>query len=435
MAMRELSPELLLGQDSAKLKKAQLIPEEKRAISNKRALELKSRIQDYLEAREHIPSGREIEDKILERKAKILKLLNGTEADWQNWKWQMANRINDVHLLKEVLELSDEEVKEIKEVGLKFRWAISPYYLSLIDPRNPKDPVRLQSIPQRAELAPGCGEADPMAEEFTNPAPRITRRYPDRLIINVTNVCAMYCRHCQRRRNIGETDRHGTMEELKAALDYIRQNPEIRDVLITGGDSLMLSDERIDWLLTELDNIPHVEIKRLGTRVPVTLPQRITPELCEVLAKHPPIYLNTQFNHPQELTGEAVAAAERLVRAGVVLGNQAVLLRHINNDRHVMKKLNHELLKARIRPYYIFHAKQVIGTGHFITSVEEGLEIMEYLRGYTSGLAVPTYIINAPNGYGKTPMLPEYLVSTEKDKIYIRTWEKRIMEYPNVHTN
>ncbi|HHW05922.1 MAG TPA: glutamate 2,3-aminomutase [Clostridia bacterium] len=435
MATRELTPELLLdGHHRAKLKKAQLTPEEKRRISNMRALELKSRIQDYLEARQHIPSGREMEDRIRERRAKILKLLNGTEADWQDWKWQMAHRISDVDILKEILELSEKEVQEIKEVGLKFRWAISPYYLSLIDPANAKDPVRLQSIPQWAEMAPGCGEADPMGEEFTNPAPRITRRYPDRLIINVTNVCAMYCRHCQRRRNIGETDRHSTMEELKGALDYVRQHPEIRDVLITGGDALMLSDERLDWLLTELDNIPHVEIKRIGTRTLVTLPQRITPELCAVLEKHPPLYLNTQFNHPQEVTSEAVQAADRLVRAGVVLGNQAVLLRHVNNDKHVMKKLNHELLKARIRPYYIFHAKEVIGTGHFITSVDEGLEIMEHLRGYTSGLAVPTYIINAPDGYGKTPMLPEYLVSAGKDKIYIRTWEKRIFEYPNVRS-
>jgi len=434
VATRKLAPELLLDHGNlAKLKRAELTLEEKRQISNLRAEELAGRIQDYLEARQRIPSGLEMEDRLQERKAKILKLLNGTEEDWQNWKWQMANRISDVNILKEVLELSEAEVQEIREVGQKFRWAISPYYLSLIAPQNPMDPVRLQSIPRGAELAPGSGEADPMGEEFTNPAPRITRRYPDRLIINVTNVCAMYCRHCQRRRNIGETDRHACREDLEAALDYIRRHPEIRDVLITGGDALMLSDERLDWLLTELDNIPHVEIKRLGTRTLVTLPQRITPELCEMLAKHPPLYLNTQFNHPQEVTREALAAADRLVRAGVVLGNQAVLLRHVNNDKHVMKKLNHELLKIRVRPYYIFHAKEVIGTGHFITSVEEGLEIMEHLRGYTSGLAVPTYIINAPNGYGKTPMLPEYLVSLGKDKVYIRTWEKRVFEYPNQH--
>lgn len=435
MATRQLSVEMMVDHSQLKRKKAFLTPEEKQQISIQRALELKSRIEDYLEARTRIPSGRDLEEELAQRKAKILKLLGGTESDWQDWKWQMANRITEVELLAEVLELSQQEIEEIREVGQKFRWAISPYYLSLIKPGDPTDPVRLQSIPQPAELAPGSGEDDPMGEEFTNPAPRITRRYPDRLIINVTNVCAMYCRHCQRRRNIGETDRHSPTADLEAALDYIRQHPEIRDVLITGGDSLMLSDEKIDWLLTELDHIPHVEIKRLGTRVLVTLPQRITDELCAVLAKHPPLYLNTQFNHPQELTREAVEAAERLVRAGVVLGNQAVLLKNVNNDKHVMKKLNHELLKARIRPYYIFHAKEVTGTRHFITPIEDGLEIMEYLRGYTSGLAIPTYIINAPKGYGKTPMLPEYLVSMEKDKVYIRTWEKRIMEYPNHRNN
>ena len=435
MATRQLSLEMMLDKSLMKRKKVQLTPEEKRQISIQRAVELESRIKDYLEARTKIPVGRELEDRIARQRAKILKLLGGTEADWQDWKWQMANRITDVELLSEVLELSEREAEEIRAVGEKFRWAISPYYLSIIDPADSADPVRLQAIPQWPELEPGSGEDDPMGEEFTNPAPRITRRYPDRLIINVTNVCAMYCRHCQRRRNIGETDRHSPTDDLQAALDYIRQHPEIRDVLVTGGDSLMLSDEKIDWLLTELDNIPHVEIKRLGTRVLVTLPQRITKELCDILAKHPPLYLNTQFNHPQELTKEAVEAAERLVKAGVVLGNQAVLLKNINNDKHVMKKLNHELLKARIRPYYIFHAKEVIGTRHFVTPIEDGLEIMEHLRGYTSGLAIPTYIINAPKGYGKTPMLPEYLVSTERDKVYIRTWEKRIMEYPNHRSN
>lgn len=433
MATREFPIEMMLEKKRLKMNKNLLTSEEKKRISVKRSLELKSRIKDYLEVKDQIPVGRELEDQIASRREIILKFLGGTKADWQDWKWQMANRINKAGMLKELLQLTEAEVEEIEQVGQQFRWAISPYYLSLIVPGNPEDPVRLQSIPQWAELASGSGEDDPMGEEFTNPAPRITRRYPDRLIINVTNACAMYCRHCQRRRNIGETDHHSCPDDLQAALDYVREHPEIRDVLVTGGDALMLSDKRLDWLLAELDNIPHVEIKRLGTRVPVTLPQRITPELCEILAKYPPIYINSQFNHPQELSKEAIEGVERLIKAGVVLGNQAVLLQHINNDKHVMKKLNHELLKARIRPYYIFHAKEVVGTSHFVTPVEDGLEIMEYLRGYTSGLAVPSYIINAPNGYGKTPMLPEYLVSTGREKIYIRTWEKRVIEYPNIH--
>lgn len=409
----------------------ELSTEEKRQIALRRAAELKSRIKEYLRAREDIVSGLEIEDELRQRKAKILAVLGGSEQDWDNWKWQMANRINDVQVLAEILELDQETRQNIAEVGSRYRWAISPYYASLIDPGEPLDPVLLQSVPDLKELRSTGGKEDPMAEEFTSPAMGITRRYPDRLIINVTNVCAMYCRHCQRRRNIGEVDQHKPLAQLRAALDYIRQNPEIRDVLVTGGDALLLPDDTLDWILTELDNIPHVEIKRLGTRTPVTMPQRITPELCQILAKHPPIYINTQFNHSQEVTREAAAACDRLIKAGVVLGNQAVLLKNINNDSHVMKKLNQDLLKIRVRPYYIFHAKAVKGTEHFITKIEDGLEIMEQLRGYTSGLAIPTYIINAPNGYGKTPMLPEYLISSGKHKVYLRTWEKKVLEYDN----
>jgi len=288
----------------------------------------------------------------------------------------------------------------------------------------------MQSLPSIYELDE-AGHTDPMAEEFTSPAPCVTRRYPDRLIINVTNQCAMYCRHCQRRRNIGEIDRHQTHLNLVAALEYVKANEEIRDVLITGGDALLLSDRKLDWLLGELDKIGHVEIKRIGTRALVTLPQRITPELCAVLKKHPPVYINTQFNHPREITPESKRACEMLSEAGVVLGNQAVLLKGINNNPHVMKKLNQELLRIRVRPYYIFHAKLVKGTSHFITSVDEGLAIMEKLRGHTSGLAVPTYIINAPKGYGKTPLLPPYMLAKDGDTIILRTWENRLLEYPD----
>ncbi|MGB4475648.1 MAG: KamA family radical SAM protein, partial [Bacillota bacterium] len=226
-------------------------------------------------------------------------------------------------------------------------------------------------------------------------------------------------------------DQHTPAEHLQEAIAYIRSNPEIRDVLITGGDALMLDDSTLDWLLTELDRISHVEIKRIGTRTLVTLPQRITDDLCRMLEKHHPLYINTQFNSPVEVTDEAAAAADRLTRAGIPLGNQAVLLKGINNNEHVMKKLNHELLKIRVRPYYIFHPKCVTGTTHFRCRVEEGLQIMENLRGYTSGLAVPTYIINAPGGLGKTPMLPEYLISWSNDSITLRTWENQVVRYPN----
>lgn len=405
--------------------------EEKRRISQERARELKERIHDYLQVKDQIFTGLDLTEKLAAAREKLLDLFGATPEQWNDWHWQMAHRITSVDILARIVDLTPEDEKAIAEVGKRYRWAISPYYATLLAVDRPGGPIWLQSVPHSAELTDKSGSEDPMAEAFTNPAPGITRRYPDRLIINVTNQCAMYCRHCQRRRNIGEVDRHKPKQVLEAALDYIRANPEIRDVLITGGDALLLSDRRLDWLLSELDAIPHVEIKRIGTRVIVTMPQRITPVLCAVLEKHPPIYINTQFNHPLEITPEVAAACERLIKAGVVLGNQSVLLKGVNNNTHVMKKLNQSLLRIRVRPYYIFHAKEVKGTRHFITSVDEGIEIIEKLRGYTSGLAVPTYIINAPGGLGKTPVLPKYVAARDENQITIRTWEKKLIFYPN----
>ncbi|MBE3584792.1 MAG: glutamate 2,3-aminomutase [Thermoanaerobacter sp.] len=405
--------------------------EEKRRISLQRAQELKESIRDYLQVKDKIPTGLDLVEQLETARQKILSIFKAGKEQWTDWHWQMAHRITTVEQLSQIVELTPEEQQSIARVGKRFRWAISPYYASLLAVDRPGGPIWLQAVPQEAELTDNGGSDDPMAEAFTNPAPAITRRYPDRLIINVTNQCAMYCRHCQRRRNIGEIDRHQPREVLMAALDYIRSNPEIRDVLITGGDALLLSDRCLDWLLSELDAIPHVEIKRIGTRAIVTMPQRITPALCAILEKHPPIYINTQFNHPLEITPEVKEACDRLVKAGVVLGNQAVLLKGVNNNPHVMKKLNQALLRIRVRPYYIFHAKEVRGTRHFITSVDEGIEIMEKLRGYTSGLAVPTYIINAPGGLGKTPVLPRYLVFRDDKHVIFRTWEKKIISYPN----
>ena len=405
--------------------------EQRRRQALDRADQLRDRISDYLAVKDQIPTGIKLRQRLLSQKLRILQLLGGTEEDWQDMKWQMRNRITDVDVLAKIINLTGIELEQIRETGKKFRWALSPYYASLMDPDDPKCPVRLQAVPCIDELDDEYGTMDPMGEQFTSPADGITRRYSDRLIINVTNQCAMYCRHCQRRRNIGEIDKNTDREYIQASLDYIRANPEIRDVLITGGDSLMLDNKTLDWLLGELDSIEHVEIKRLGSRTLVTMPQRITPELCEILDRHHPVYLNTQFNHPLEITDEVAAACGRLSRAGVPLGNQAVLLAGINDDAHVMKKLCHELLKIRIRPYYIFHAKSVQGTSHFGTSIEKGLEIMDKLRGQTSGLAVPTYIINAPQGYGKIPIMPDYLLWLSPEKAVIRTWEDRIIEYPN----
>lgn len=404
---------------------------QKREISLKRAKELKSSIDDYLQIKDTLKKGTSAEQnkKIIAKKDSILSYFNATEDDWKDWKWQLKNRITDVNTLLKLIDLDDTEIENIKKVGEKYRWAISPYYLSLID-EDKFNPVKLQSIPTGLELIEE-GDADPMGEEFTNPAGSITRRYPDRLIINVTNECAMYCRHCQRRRNINSSDCHKPKETLLESIEYIRNTPEIRDVLITGGDALSLSDSMIDWLLSELRSIPTVEIIRLGTRTLVTMPQRITDDLVNIFKKYHPLYINTHFNHPLEITQESKAACEKLANAGIPIGNQCVLLNGINNDKYVMRLLNQELLKCRVRPYYIFHAKHVIGTTHFNTSIDDGIEIMEYLRGYTSGLAIPTYIVNAPKGKGKTPILPQYLLSRGKDSIKIRTWEGNIVDYPN----
>ncbi len=404
----------------------------KKQIAQKRADELRSRVQDYLDVKDTIPRGMAPaqQEQSEEKKRTILAHLKGTEEDWNDYRWQLKNRISDVDTLVKLISLDDEEVQAVHKVAEKYRWSISPYYLSLINDKDRYDPIKLQSIPMVAELMEE-GLADPMGEEYTNPAGAITRRYPDRVIINVTNQCAMYCRHCQRRRNIGSDDHHTSRRKLEESIEYIRANPEIRDVLVTGGDALLLSDVTLDWLLGELHRIESVEYVRLGTRVLVTMPQRITDDLVSILKKYAPLYINTQFNHPQELTEEAKGACDKLANAGIPLGNQAVLLNGINNDKFVMRLLNQELLKFRIRPYYIFHAKRVVGTTHFNTSIDEGIEIMEYLRGYTSGMAIPTYIINAPQGHGKTPMAPEYLISRGKNHVKIRTWEGKVFDYPN----
>ncbi len=397
-----------------------------------RSSELKEDVIPYLQAVEAM-NDTTIQEQRSVRKQQILDLLGGTDQDWDNWKWQLKNRIKDSDILTNILGLSDLEKKRVDRVSKHYRWAISPYYLSLIGKKYVEDPIFMQAVPDIRELASG-GSLDPMNEALTSPAPCITRRYPDRLIINVTNQCAMYCRHCQRRRNIGEVDQHACMEDIAQALDYISNNKEIRDVLITGGDALLLSDKVLDSILSALDQIPHVEIKRIGTRVPVTMPQRITSQLCEILNKYPPIYINTQFNHPLEITQDAKSACDRLAAAGVVLGNQSVLLRDINDQSYIMRKLCQELLKIRVRPYYIFHAKDVKGTRHFQTSISEGMEIIRSLRGHTSGLAIPTYIVNAPGGLGKIPLMPNYMMQNRKNKVVLRTWEGKIVElddYPD----
>ncbi len=408
--------------------------EQSRKISLARSEELKHYVDDFQTAKQKIPLGLDMSQSFKQNKAKVMEVLDANSKDWENHRWQLSHRISDVDTLSKIIRLTDQEYEAIQEIEKQYRWAISPYYASLMDRDNHSDPVRLQAVPRIFEVQIERGKEDPMAEEFTNPAGCITRRYPDRLIMNVTNECAMFCRHCQRRRNFGEHDLHQTQETLDESIRFIQNNKEIRDILITGGDPLTMTDDYIQWILSQIRGIEHVEIIRIGSRVPVTMPQRITPSLVDMLAQYKPLFVNIQFNHPQEITEESANACGRLIDSGIPMGNQAVLLNGINNDKHVMKRLNHGLLQIRVLPYYIFHAKKVKGTIHFNTSVDDGIEIMEYLRGYTSGLAIPTYIVNAPGGNGKTPILPEYIISRGRNWVMLRTWEGKVFRYENYPT-
>jgi len=334
------------------------------------------------------------------------------------------------------LNLDKDEIEDIKKAGSQYRWYISPYYASLMDPEDRNCPIRRQAIPSVYEYMDQSEIVDPPVIKYNSPAPLISRLYPDRLIINVTNQCAMICRHCLRRMDIDTNDVIYPKRMINEALDYVRKNEEIRDVLLTGGDALSLSDSQLDHILTELDEIPHVEIKRLGSRMPCTLPQRVTHELCKMLEKHDPVYLNTQFNHPKEVTPDAQKAVDMLTKAGVVVRDQTVLMKGINNDPHIMKKLMQELLRIKVAPYYIFNCKKVEGIRHFRTTISDGLNIIEHLRGYTSGMAVPTFIITAPEGRGKTPIFPQYLLNPNVDgEPLIRTWGGHILHYPDEHEN
>lgn len=353
-----------------------------------------------------------------------------TEAEWNDWRWQVANRITTVERLCQVLPLAPEEVEDIRECLKTFRMAVTPYYASLIDPGDADCPIRKQAVPTRAEVAEGQEDPlDPLYEETDSPVPGVTHRYPDRALVIVTDQCSMYCRHCTRRRLAGQTDRAPTRSQLEDRLDYVRRTPRLRDVVLSGGDALLVSDGLIDYLLKELRAIPHVEIIRLASRTPVVLPQRITSELCRVIRRHHPVYVNTHFNHPRELTPEAVAACERLADAGVPLGNQTVLLRGVNDCPVVMRELVHGLLKARVRPYYLYQCDLSRGIQHFRTPTARGVEIIEHLRGHTSGLAVPSYCIDGPGGVGKIPVGPQYVLAQSPERLVLRNYEGAIAAY------
>ncbi|KAA6232998.1 lysine 2,3-aminomutase [Chlorobium phaeovibrioides] len=354
-------------------------------------------------------------------------------AQWTDWKWQMRNSIRDLKTYESLLgiELSHEQREAFTQTAAKFPMSITPYYLSLINTADMEnDPVFLQSVPSPHELHILPGDmADPLHEDRDSPAPCVTHRYPDRVLLLVSNTCPMYCRHCTRKRKVGDQDTIPSREAISAGIEYIRQTPRVRDVLLSGGDPFLLSDEYLDWILAELRAIPHVEIIRIGTRTPVVLPQRITPELVAMLKKHQPVWVNTHFNHPRELTQSSKNALAMLADGGLPLGNQTVLLSGINDCPRIMKALVHKLVRNRVRPYYLYQCDLSEGLSHFRTPVGKGIEILESLIGHTSGFSVPTYVIDAPGGGGKIPVMPNYLISWSTNKVVLRNYEGVITTY------
>lgn len=343
---------------------------------------------------------------------------------WNDWHWQVANRITSLEQLKQVIELTAEEEEGVRQCLQTLRMAVTPYYATLIDPEDQNCPIRKQAVPTGLELhRAGSDLADPLHEDVDSPVEGLTHRYPDRVLLLLTDQCSMYCRHCTRRRLAGVTDKSRTLSQIDQAIEYVRNTPVVRDVVLSGGDALLISDETIEYALQKLRVIPHVEIIRFGSRVPVVMPQRITLELCRILAKYHPIFVNTHFNHPREITAESKAACTRLADAGIPLGNQSVLLKGINDCPRVLKELNQSLLKIRVRPYYLYQCDLSQGIEHFRTPVSAGLQAIEYLRGHTTGLAVPTFCIDAPGGGGKIPVMPQYLISQAPGRVVLRNFE------------
>jgi lysine 2,3-aminomutase len=353
--------------------------------------------------------------------------------EWTDYRWQLSNSIRTIEAFENFMGVtfSKKERMELEKTVKKFPLSITPYYASLIDKDNMQnDPIYRQAFPNPAELVISPYDMkDPLHEDKDSPTPGITHRYPDRVLFLISNRCAMYCRHCTRKRKVGDPDHIPSKQQIIAGLDYIRSHTEIRDVLLSGGDALMLPDDYLDWILSELNSILHVEVVRIGTRTPVVLPYRITDELVDMLKRHHPIWLNTHFNHPRELTPSAREALRKLADAGIPLGNQSVLLAGVNDCPQIMKKLNQKLVQNRVRPYYLFQCDLSEGLTHFRTSIGKGIEIMESLRGHTSGFAVPTFVIDAPGGGGKIPIMPNYVLSMSTHKMVLRNYEGVITTY------
>jgi lysine 2,3-aminomutase len=342
----------------------------------------------------------------------------------EKWKYQASKSIRKTDKLREYIPITSEKEDDILAVESEFSWRITPYYASLMDKDNSECPIMRQAVPDIAELHDPLGVIDPLDEEKHSPAPNIIKVYPDRIAWCVSNRCAVLCRHCLRKRMVGRESFDFSEEARNSALDYIARTPEIRDVLLTGGDPLMYEDDMLEEILARLREIVHVEIIRIGSRTPCTMPQRITEKLCRMLKKYHPLWLNTQFNHPKELTEEATEACALLADAGIPLGNQSVLLRGINDDPEIMKELVRGLVKMRVRPYYIYQCQTLSGTAHFRTPVEAGIEVIRNLRGFTTGFAVPTYVLDTP--YGKVPMAPNYIVDRDEDAVYLRNFEGKV---------
>jgi len=355
---------------------------------------------------------------------------NASAAEWADWRWQMRNRIQDADTLSRYIRPTEGELEAIRATRDVFRWTITPYYASLMDPVDPACPIRQHVVPQAEETAPDIvGVVDPLDEVGHSPVKNLVHNYPDKVAFCVTSECAVYCRYCLRKRMVGDADFMMRKDELREGLAYLRAHPEIRDVLLTGGDPLVFSDANIDWLLGELRSIPHVEVVRLGSRLPVVNPMRITSELCEILKAHHPVWLNTHFNHPKELTPEARQACERLAEAGVPVGNQTVLLRGINDDAETMMALCNGLVSMRVRPYYVYQAQLIGGTAHLRTPIEAGMAIMRQLRGHTSGFAVPTYVLDTPDG--KVPLTRDYVLGRAGDHVVMETTRGTLWAEPN----
>jgi lysine 2,3-aminomutase len=353
------------------------------------------------------------------------------DADWNDWKWQLKNRITSLEQLQRLMPtLTPEEHAGTVLSNNKLAMAITPYFFNLIDPADENCPIRLQMIPRVEETHTAPWEmSDPCGEDSHSPVPGLVHRYPDRVLFLVTDRCAAYCRYCTRSRLVSNASGYDFHPEYEKQIEYIQQHPEVRDVLLSGGDPLLLSDDKLETLLSRLRAIPHVEFLRIGSRIPIFLPQRVTPELCAMLKKYHPLFISVHSNHPRELTTEVRDALGRLADAGIPLGNQSVLLRNVNDDVTTMQAQVQKLLMCRVKPYYIYQCDLINGSAHLRSTVRKGLEIMQGLRGHTTGYGVPQYVIDAPGGGGKVPINPEYVLSHSRDRLVIRNFEGKIFEY------